>query len=268
MCYLVTIPEFGDGVTFHIVKKNFQVEVAPETAFESEAAVANPIPPPPVDGERASGRNVVPNVFGGAGLCEEIEQLRAEGIEVDDDNEPLPEDAEPAPADPEGMRYEYTIPTFFPRRANNSILDSPGRWMNARWDEVAEKSELDLFRMCFPNDFVAKVILPATNVHLFPHLTMHDFYKWLGCHFFMACFQGIDDRDEWWSQRPVSLFSGAPFRLNEFMTRNRFTNITSHIRFTEKPPPTVASHGFVDRFHEVREMLDQLSGRVDELVVE
>ena len=34
---------------------------------------------------------------------EEIDQLRAEGIEVDDDNEPLPEDAEPAPPDPEGM---------------------------------------------------------------------------------------------------------------------------------------------------------------------
>jgi len=95
MCYLVTIPEFGDGVTFHIVKKNFQVNVDPQTVFESEAAMGNPIPPPPVDGERASGRNVVPNVFGGAGLREEIEQLRAEGIEVDDDNEPLPEDAEP-----------------------------------------------------------------------------------------------------------------------------------------------------------------------------
>ena len=59
MCYLVTIPEFGDGVTFHIVKKNFQVQVDPETVFESEAAMGNPIPPPPVDGERASGRNVV-----------------------------------------------------------------------------------------------------------------------------------------------------------------------------------------------------------------
>ena len=53
MCYLVTIPEFGDGVTFHIVKKNFQVNVDPQTVFESEAAMGNPIPPPPVDGERA-----------------------------------------------------------------------------------------------------------------------------------------------------------------------------------------------------------------------
>ena len=31
LCYLVTIPEFGDGVAFHIVKNNFRVEVAPET---------------------------------------------------------------------------------------------------------------------------------------------------------------------------------------------------------------------------------------------
>ena len=80
------IPEFGDGVTFHIVKKNFQVKVSPRTVFESKAAVGNLIPLPPVGGERASVRNVVPNVFGGAGLCEDIDQLRAEGIEVEDDN--------------------------------------------------------------------------------------------------------------------------------------------------------------------------------------
>jgi len=137
MCYLVTIPEFGEGVTFHI--------------------------------------NVVPNIFGGTGLREEINQLCAEGIEVDNDNKPLPEDAEPAPPNP--VWYEYTIPTFCPRRANNNIIDSPGQWTNYRWDEIAQKSELDLFRMCFPDDLVREVILPATNIHLFPHLTMQEFYK-------------------------------------------------------------------------------------------
>ena len=212
--------------------------------------------PPPVNADRASIHNVVPNIFGGAGLCEEINQLRAEGIEVDDDNEPLPEDAEPAPHDREGMRYEYTIPTFCPRRANNDIIDSPGWWTKYRWDEIAEKSELDLFRMCFPNDFVREVILPATNVHLFPHLTMQEFYKWLGCYFIMSCFQGIEDRDEWWSPKPVSMFESAPFRLNQYISRKRFTDITCKIRFTNKEQPTVVSNGFVDRFHEVREMLD------------
>jgi hypothetical protein len=36
MCYLVTISEFGEGVTFHIVKKNFRVDVDPKTFFESK----------------------------------------------------------------------------------------------------------------------------------------------------------------------------------------------------------------------------------------
>jgi hypothetical protein len=80
-----------------------------------------------------------------------------------------------------------------------------------------------------------------------------DFYKWLGCHFFMACFQGIDKRDDWWSQQPISMFEGAPFRLNGYMLRNHFLNITSTICFTDKDnKPT----GFVDRFHEVRQMLE------------
>ena len=36
MCYLVTLSEFGEGVTFHIVKKNFRVDVDPKTFFESK----------------------------------------------------------------------------------------------------------------------------------------------------------------------------------------------------------------------------------------
>jgi hypothetical protein len=110
MCHLVTIPQFGEGVTFHIVKKNFQVNVGPVTVFASKVTVVNPVPPPMVDADRASV--VVPNVFGGAGLCEEIDQLCNEGIEVDDNNKPFLEDAAPAPANPVGMRYKYTVPTF------------------------------------------------------------------------------------------------------------------------------------------------------------
>jgi hypothetical protein len=128
MCYLVPLPEFGEGVTFHIVKKNFKVDVDPETFFESKVTALNPLSPPEVYAERTSLHNVVPNVFGGAGLREEIEQLWTERIEVEDNNEPLPEDTAPAPVE-EGVQYEYTVPTFCPCRANNNIADSPGRWV-------------------------------------------------------------------------------------------------------------------------------------------
>jgi hypothetical protein len=117
--------------------------------------------------------------------------------------------------------------------------------------------------MAFPEDFIQEVILPTTNIHLSPHLTMQEFYKWLGCHFFMACFQGIDDQDNWWSQQPVSMFDGAPFGLNEYMTKSRFINITSRIPFTNKEAPSIASNGFVDWFHKVRQMLDAFNNHYD-----
>ncbi len=263
MCFLVTIPEFGDGVAFHIVKSNFRVEVTPETVFASEVIAVEHTVPPPVDANHASQTNVVPNVFGGTGLCTEIVQLCAAGIEVEDDNKPLPEDTIPAPADPEGMRYEYTTPTYCPQWANINLIDSPGRWVHHRWDEIVEKSELDIFRMCTSKDFIREVIPLTTNMHLFPHLTMQEFYKWLGCHFFMSCFQGIDNRDVWWPQQPISMFEGAPFRLHEFMLGRRFQDITAHIRFTHKDTPTVASDGFGDWFHEVRQMLDAFNDHYD-----
>ncbi len=264
MGYLVTIQEFGEGVPLHTVKKNFQVNVNPVTVFASKVTTVNPVPPPMVDADRASVNNVVPNVFGSAGLCEEIDQLCAEGIEMDDNHEPLLEDAAPAPTNPVGMRYEYTVPTFCPRQANNNIINSPGRWVQYWWDKIAEKSKLDLFRICFPEDFVHEAVLPTTNIHLFPHLTMQEFYKWLGCHFFMACFQGIDNQDERWLQQPISMFKGAPFRLSKFMTRNCFTDITCNIRFTNKETPTVASNGFVDWFHNVRQMLDPFNNHYNQ----
>jgi len=48
--------------------------------------------------------------------------------------------------------------------------------------------------------------------------------------------------------------AGAPYRLQEYMSYRRFDAITAALRFTDKEPPP-----FVDRFHEVREMIDELN---------
>ncbi len=113
--------------------------------------------------------------------------------------------------------------------------------------------------MAFPEDFVCDIIIPTTNIHLHPRLTMQEFYKWLGCHFFMACFQGINDQDDWGSRQPVNMFEGAPFWLTDSMTGKCFADITSSISFTDKEMPT----GFVDWFHEVRQMLDAFNDHYD-----
>jgi hypothetical protein len=63
------------------------------------------------------------------------------------------------------VRYEYTTPTYCPRRANNDLVDSPGRWVHHRWDEIVEKSELDIFRMCMPRISSVRLFsLPPTCI--------------------------------------------------------------------------------------------------------
>jgi hypothetical protein len=107
-----------------------------------------------------------------------------------------------------------------------------------------------------PEQYIRDVVLPATNVFLTETLMISEFYKWLGCHFFMACFQGIQDRDEWWSMAHISMFSGAPFCLNEFTMKHRFKEISEALMFTDVRPPTMAQGRFVDCFHDVRKLID------------
>ena len=82
-------------------------------------------------------------------------------------------------------------------------------------------------------------------------MTLQDFYVWLGCHFFMACFEGIENKKMWWSEKTIDVFEGAPFRLLEFMSGRRFQNIGAAIRYTN-----IESSALLYRFHDVRQMID------------
>ncbi len=77
--------------------------------------------------------------------------------------------------------------------------------------KIADYNEFDLFRMCFPEDFVCDVMIPATNKNLIQNINLQEFYIWLGCIFFMACYEGVPDRELWWSMKPIDMFNGAPF---------------------------------------------------------
>ena len=61
----------------------------------------------------------------------------------------------------------------------------------------------------------------------------------------MACFNGIKDRELWWSTKPVDMFSGAPFRFNSIMTYSRFRDNMQAIQYTDKATPLL----FNDLFH-------------------
>ncbi|KAL7475080.1 hypothetical protein ACHAW6_001012 [Cyclotella cf. meneghiniana] len=68
----------------------------------------------------------------------------------------------------------------------------------------------------------------------------------------MVCFYRQADFQKWWSLRPIDMFAGAPVRLLQFISRNRLMAIISALRCTKNPAPTE----FVDKFHDVRELID------------
>ena len=72
--------------------------------------------------------------------------------------------------------------------------------------------------MALPEQCVRGVLIPATNEEISgDDITLLDFYVFLGCHIFMAYFEGISDRRLWWSPKPVSIREGPPFRLQKYM---------------------------------------------------
>ncbi|KAL3811352.1 hypothetical protein ACHAXA_000768 [Cyclostephanos tholiformis] len=218
MCYLISIPKV-EGECY-IVKKCFRVEQSPDTPFKSERTPLRcDIPHPlPHGKDRTALFNVVRNV--GNGLADEVLELRAQGLEVDNDNEPLNEGAgAPPPLEYSGP-HNFTVPMHCPRHERN-MIDESGKWAYHHWDEIVSMTEFELFRMAFPEDFVKDVIIPRTNDNLGLPLMLGEFYKWLGCNFFMACFQGIPDRKCW--------------------------------------TPTVEWDGYEDRFHEMRKMIDEFN---------
>ena len=79
-------------------------------------------------------------------------------------------------------------------------------WKNNSWHKIQEMDELALFRMCFPEKWVRETLIPATNKEIEGDpLSLSEFYVFLGCHFFMACFEGISNRRLWWSTKPISI---------------------------------------------------------------
>ena len=118
------------------------------------------------------------------------------------------------------MQNNWEPPTICPR-ISSGLRNTKGRWVNHEWADVKNYSELDLWRMCFPTDFLRDIVIPKINSNIRQSKTpvnMSEFVKWLGCIHFMLCFDGVEDRQDWWSTKDIDDYEGAPFRLNEHMS--------------------------------------------------
>jgi hypothetical protein len=193
--------------------------------------------------------------MGQSSRTEDIALARSQGLDVDDDNEPAPENI-PAEgvvidsnANIHGQEWGWNG-TCHRKSKHHSDVDS--QIVNYTKNDLKALTKLDMFLLFFPANYLENVIVKETSKTLVEQalspLTMGEFLRFLGCIFFMSCFSGVDRRD-FFSPEPISMSNGAPYRLTQFMAGYRFQQIMSCISITTSTPTES------DRFWEVRMLI-------------
>ena len=193
-------------------------------------------------------------VFRAGGHAEDIALVRAQGLDIDDDNLPAPENI---PVDnnvelPAGVvdvnvelgwgwsgidqRKQLNIPN---QRANIAGITN---------DAMEHVSFVGMFFLLFPKSLL-ETIIQETNKKLDHPTNLGEFLRWIGLWFLLSTISGFK-RTDFWSMKPIELYEGAPYRLNEFMSSTRFEAILSSLTLTKESAPS-----YKDRFWEVREMI-------------
>ena len=88
--------------------------------------------------------NVQQNVWSGT-MQDDITELHQQGIEDDDDTEPAPKNAQPQ------LPIEVSNLDWW---AASNMIDNGGMWRYHPWNVVAEMTELQLFRLAFPEQYI------------------------------------------------------------------------------------------------------------------
>jgi hypothetical protein len=233
--YLIVVTE-GPEATF------FNTPTGNDATNVEAAAVEGPIMPP-----RTNDHN------------EDIQAFTALGAIVDDDNLPAPENV-PPPNEPrrpgasnavfseDGWGFQGTCP----RKSNNHA--NRGASINQPREIWASMNKLDYWLLFFPHVFCKTIMLPEMNNKLDtgrPPIEWWEYLRWLGIWHLLATTDGHDRRSFWSTNvNEDPRFKGAPFRLNDIMSRTRFEEILEVTTYFDHPWPA-----FKDDFHPIRQLV-------------
>ena len=203
--------------------------------------------------------------------AEDIALIRAMGFEVDDDNEPAPENI-PEPVnqniastndDQNGNASASAAENNFSKfgefqgvdyRKAAGCSNVKPKLIGMSDEKVKSMTYLDAFLLFFPKTLF-DIIVNATNSNLekenLPPIEFGELLKFIGLWLFMATTSGYSRR-QFWSVSEIHPFDGSPYRFHSFMTFKRFESIRRCIGYTNQDRPS-----FVDRFWEVRVMIEQ-----------
>jgi hypothetical protein len=192
--------------------------------------------------------------------------VRAQGLDVDDDNDPAPENITVANAptggydDPHNQGWGWGGTCHW--RSQNFADVNPMIKGYSKKD-LCILSKLDMFLLFFPLQYLEDVIVKETSRTLVAQahnpMTMGEFLRFLGCIFFMACFSGFD-RKEYFRSDPITFETGAPYQLTKFMPGYLFEQIMSCLTITTALPGS-------DRFWEMRMLIYKWNKNIQEAYI-
>jgi Transposase IS4 len=244
MCVVMRHVDFDDGQLLYTVSRYCKVEQEGATEHFFNDTIQDD---PEGGGEVAAvvGEEEpveVPQIFN-----EDLSNFRAQGFEVDDDNEPAPENIPHEDDNIEDCTYYAWNHVTLDERRKSGVRDVNPSLVNA---DATLHTNLGYFIHFFPVKFIKTTVIPATNAALSDPLTWEEFLRFLGLILLMATAQGVA-RKEFWANDAPAMFSGAPFRLHSYMSRRRFELILKHLKFTLEEPPS-----FKHPFHAVNPLID------------
>jgi hypothetical protein len=250
-CYIFRSDDYPN-VLLHAVKRYVKVthEGPPEEFFDMDDNGPNK-PEATVGEERA----MPPRTHV---LDEELQNFVALGANIDDDNLPAPENVPTisTPTQQPGRSSNAVFPEDgwgfqgkCPRKADNNMNRGPS--IGAPPETWSMMSKLQFFLLLFPIAYCKAVIITEMNKKLEPGrppIEWWEYLRWIGIWTLLATTDGHDHRSFWSTEtKNDPCFKGAPFRLNDIMSRTRFEEILAVHTLFNTPFPN-----YKDDFHPVR----------------
>ena len=177
---------------------------------------------------------------------EDIDRVRGLGLDVDDDNEPAPENL-PGNSNTTAKNDQTWGWSGFCLRKKNGFHDSNPFFKFH--SPIANLSFSMVFLLLLPVGWLQNVLLKKTNENLEINMTYGELLRFLGLILKMSTTSGFNRRDFWTTRIGED---DCPYKFNEYMSRNRFENILKALTFTDIEPLS-----FVDNFWEVRQMISE-----------
>lgn len=182
-----THPSF-EGIELHVALR-FALVTAEGDPTQFFAPTDVPVLPPIAANDAAvAGDNEDPASSNPTNRREDIQLLRNQGYDVDDDNEPAPEnipdDLAPAPGE-EGLYpgQRWGVNSHVDPMLRDGYSKPPT--LNNNFD-IKNATYFDLFKVFFPWQWLCNVLLVQTNRRLQRPLTLGELIRYIGIWFRMA----------------------------------------------------------------------------------